>query len=309
MLRKPQIGNSFRSTLRVQFGMHAMKIGFVTDSPSDLPADLAEQYGVEVIPAVLVIEGREYRDNLDLSREEFYRRLPGLRQPPSTAAPSPLDFSTRYGKLLTAGCEHVISLHISEKLTSIPNFARTAARDFPDRVTVIETGSLSLGSGFQVLAAAEAAEDGADLPAVLEVIRSTRERIRVGAALDTMDYLRRSGRVPAAVTAIGGLLSIKPVVELREGVVKPLSAARTTRHATQALFNFLLTLGPLERLAVMHTNAEPRAREFLELLMSSEVRKVIPREIRTVNVTSLIGTHIGPNGLGFAAVKVENSGH
>lgn len=280
-----------------------MKIGFVTDSPSDLPADLAEQYGVEVIPAVLVIEGREYRDNLDLTREDFYRRLPSLRQPPSTAAPSPLDFSTRYQKLLADGCEHVISLHISEKLTSIPNFARTAARDFPGQVTVIETGSLSLGSGFQVLAAAEAADDGADLPAVLEIIRSTRERIRVGAALDTMDYLRRSGRVPAAVTAIGGMLSIKPVVELREGVVKPLSAARTTRHATEALFNFLLTLGPLERLAVMHTNAEPRAREFLELLMSSEVRKVIPREIRTVNVTSLIGTHIGPNGLGFAAVK------
>ncbi len=280
-----------------------MKVGLVSDSPSDLPADLVARYQIEVIPAILVIEGQEYLDGIDLSREEFYRRLPDLRHPPTTAAPSPTDFSVRYQKLLSNGCEHVISIHIAEKLTSIPNFARHAARDFPGKVTVIESGSLTLGSGFQALAAAEASERGLELNAVLEIIRSTRERIRVGAALDTMDYLRRSGRVPAAVTAIGGMLSIKPVVELREGLVKPLSAARTTRHATQALLNFLLTLGPLERLAVLHTNAEGRAKEFLGMLMASEARNLIPREIRTVNVTSLIGTHIGPNGLGFAAVK------
>jgi fatty acid-binding protein DegV len=99
------------------------------------------------------------------------------------------------------------------------------------------------------------------------------------------------------------MLSIKPVVELREGVVKPLSAARTTRNAAQALFNFLYSLAPLERLAVMHTNAEQRANDFLGMLMASDLRNAIPREIRIVNVTPLIGTHIGPNGLGFAAVK------
>jgi DegV family protein with EDD domain len=280
-----------------------MKIGIVTDSPSDIPADLVERYRIEVIPAVLVIDGKEYIDGVDISREEFYRRLPGLRHPPTTAAPSPTDFSIRYQKLFSAGCEHVFSVHIAEKLTSIPNFARNAARDFAEKVTVVESGSLSLGSGFQVLAAAEASEQDLDVNAMLDIIRSTRERIRVGAALDTMDYLRRSGRVPAAITAIGGMLSIKPVVELREGVVRPLSAARTTRHAADALLNFLLSLGPLERLAVLHTSAEHRAQEFLELLMASEARNRIPREIRIVNVTGLIGTHIGPNGLGFAAVK------
>jgi DegV family protein with EDD domain len=280
-----------------------MRIGIVTDSPSDVPADIIERYRIEVIPAILVIEGKEYVDGIDISREEYYHRLPGMRRPPSTAAPSPTDFAIRYQKLLSAGYEHVISIHIAEKLTSIPNFARTAARDFPDKVTVVESGSLSLGSGFQSMAAAEASEMGLDLETILGIIRSTRERIRVGAALDTMDYLRRSGRVPAAITTIGGMLSIKPVVELREGVVRPLSAARTTRNAAQALLNFLLGLGPLERLAIMHTNAEHRAREFLNLLMTSPARNQIPREIRIINVTPLIGTHIGPNGLGFAAVK------
>ncbi len=282
-----------------------MRIGLVTDSPADLPTDLVEQYQIEVIPAILVIEGREYVDGIDLTREQFYTRLPGLRQPPTTAAPSPADFAARYQKLFAAGCDHILSIHTAEKLTSLPNFARHAARDFMGRITVIESGTLSLGTGFQVLAAAEAIDQGLGLEITLAQIQATRRRIRVGAALDTMEYLRRSGRVPAAITAIGGLLSIKPVVELREGAVRPLSAARTTRHATEALFEFLSNLGPLQRLAVLHTNAEQRAHEFLNLLMNSPVRRSIPNEIRILNVTSLIGTHIGPNGLGFAAVKKE----
>lgn len=280
-----------------------MKIGLVTDSPADLPPDIAQRYGIEVIPAILVIEGREYVDGIDISREEFYTRLPGLKHPPTTAAPSPLDFASRYHKLLSNGCQHVISIHTAEKLTSLPNFARNAARDFEGHVTVLESGSLTLGTGFQVLAAAEALERGLGLEPALEAVRTTRERIRVGAALDTMDYLRRSGRVPAAVTAIGGLLSIKPVVELREGAVKPISAARTTQQATQALRQFLSGLGALEKLAILHTNAEPRAHDFLRSLLESPIRLNLPREIRVINVTSLIGTHIGPNGLGFAAVK------
>ncbi len=282
-----------------------MKIGLVTDSPADLPLDLAENYGIEVIPAILIIEGQEYIDGVDITREQFYARLPAMRRHPTTAAPSPLDFAARYQKLLANGCEHIISIHTAEKLTSLPNFARNAARDFNGRVTVLESGSLTMGTGFQVLAAAEAIEQGLGLKSVLEKIHSTRQRVRVAAALDTMDYLRRSGRVPAAITTIGGLLSIKPVVELREGAVKPLTAARTTRQATSALLEFLLNLGPLERLAILHTNAEARAREFLDLLLQSKNRRNIPPEIRLLNVTSLIGAHLGPNGLGFAAVKKE----
>lgn len=282
-----------------------MKIGLVTDSPADLPLDLVEHYGIEVIPAILIIEGREYVDGVDITREQFYTRLPAMRRHPTTAAPSPVDFASRYRKLLADGCDHIISIHTAEKLTSLPNFARNAAQDFDGHVTVLESGSLTLGTGFQVLAAAEAVEQGLGLEGVLEQVRSSRQRVRVAAALDTMDYLRRSGRVPAAITAIGGLLSIKPVVELREGAVKPISAARTTRQAAAALQDFLASLGPLERLAILHTNAEARAREFLDLLMKDKSRRNIPAEIRLLNVTSLIGAHIGPNGLGFAAVKKE----
>ena len=281
-----------------------MKLGLLTDSASDLPAAIAARYGIEVVSSILVIDGQPYTDGKDITREEFYTRLPTFKRAPTTAAPSIGDFQTRYRKLFEAGCEQIISLHTAEKLTSIASVARQAAADFRGKIIVLESGSLSLGFGFQVLAAAEAIADGADLDEALAVIRSTRERMRVYAALDTIEYVRRSGRVPAAVAALGGLLHIKPVVELAEGEVKPLGAPRTTGHAAEKLYALLTELGPLERLAILHTNARGRAKEFLELLMA-EHRKSLPRDILVVNVTSVIGTHVGPNGLGVAAVKAK----
>lgn len=276
-----------------------MKIGIVSDSTCDLPHYFIEQHELQVIPSILVVDGKEYADGIGLSREDFYHRLPSLQTQPTTAAPSIGDFSSRYDSLLTRGVDHILSIHAASKLTSIVNIARQAAKEFDDKITVIDSTSLSLGLGFQVLAAAEAAELG--LPAALEAIESTRRRLHVYAALDTMQNLRRSGRVPAAVTILGGLLNIKPMIELVNGEVKPLTTVRTTKQANEKMLSSLLQFGPLERLAVLHTGAETRAREFLSALMQKASQSV-PRDILMVNVTTVIGTHVGPNGLGFAAV-------
>jgi DegV family protein with EDD domain len=136
----------------------------------------------------------------------------------------------------------------------------------------------------------------------LDAIASTHKRLQVTAALDTMEYLRRSGRIPATVAALGGMLSIKPIVELIDGVVKPVGAVRTTSQADERMLNFLLNEGGLQRLCIMHTNAEHRARKLLNEMMS-RVPFSVPREILFVNATAVIGTHLGPNGLGFAAVR------
>jgi DegV family protein with EDD domain len=276
-----------------------MKIGIVTDSTCDLPAYFIEQHELEVIPSILVLDGREYADGVGLSREDFYHRLPSLQSQPTTAAPSIGEFSSRYDSLLGRSYDHILSIHAAGKLTSILSTARQAAKDFGDRITPIDSTSLSLGLGFQVLAAAEAAELG--LQAALDAIESTRRRLHVYAALDTMDNLRRSGRVPTAVTVLGGLLNIKPMIELTNSEVKPIGAVRTTKQANEKMLSTLLQFGPLERLAVLHTGAEPRAREFLNALMQKASQSV-PRDILMVNVTTVIGTHVGPNGLGFASV-------
>ena len=221
---------------------------------------------------------------------------------PSTAAPSIGEFAAMFGKMLANGKEHIISIHAAGELTTIVNSARLAARDFPDKVTVLDSGSLSLGLGFQVLAAAEAAAKGLALDEVLYAIHSARERIVVRASLDTMEYLKRSGRVPGAVATLGGMLSIKPIVALYDGLVKPLGAARTTTQGNQRILDMLLECGPLEKLVILHTNAEERAKWLLDALMQTAPHNA-PREILTLMVTTVIGTHVGPRGLGFAALK------
>jgi len=277
-----------------------MKLGIVTDSTSDLPQFLIEEHGIEVIPTILILEGKEYADGIGISREEFYRRLPALRTPPTTAAPSIGEFSARYQKLLDSGCEHIVSIHAASQLTTIINSARQAAQDFPNKVTCVDSGSLSMGLGFQALAAAEMAES--DLRFALEAIESTRRRLQVNAALDTMEYLRRSGRVPGAVAMLGGLLSIKPMIELKDGEVKAIGAVRTSHQADERMFNNLLAGGEYERLAILHTNAEARAKKLLSGMMQRASQSV-PRDILIINVTAVIGTHLGPNGLGWAAIR------
>ncbi|HET9587403.1 MAG TPA: DegV family protein [Anaerolineales bacterium] len=279
-----------------------MRLGIVTDSTSDIPPYFIAQYELEVVPSILIIEGKEYADGIGISREGFYRKLPSLpaSRQPTTAAPSIGDFAARYDSLLTRGCDHLLSIHAAGALTSILDVARQASNDFPGRVTCVDSASLSLGLGFQVLAAAEAAEEG--LEAALAAIESTRKRLHVSAALDTMENLRRSGRVPGAVAMLGSLLNIKPLIELTNGEVKAIGAVRTTRQANERMLNFLLEGGDLERLAILHTGAEPRAKQFLDALMLKASQSV-PRDILMVNVTPVIGTHVGPNGLGFAAVR------
>jgi DegV family protein with EDD domain len=277
-----------------------MKLGIVTDSTSDLPPHLIEQHRLEVVPSLLILDGREYADGEGISRSDFYKRLPSLQTPPTTAAPSIGDFAARYDSLFARGCDHILSIHAAAALTTIINSARQAAQEFPGKITLLDSASLSLGLGFQVLAAAEAAEEGLD--AALAAIQSTRERLKVYAALDTLENLKRSGRVPGVLAALGGLLSIKPLIELTEGQVKPAGAVRTTTQANQRLLNLLLQSGELERLAILHTGAEPRAKDFLNTLMQTASQSV-PRDILLVNVTPVIGTHVGANGLGFAAVR------
>ena len=277
-----------------------MKIGIVTDSTSDLPQYLIEEHELEVIPSILVLDGKEYADGIGLSREDFYKRLPLMQTQPTTASPSIGEFTTRYDALFARGCDHILSIHAAGALTSILNITRQAANEFPGKITTVDSTSLSLGLGFQVLAAAEAAELGQQ--AALDAVDSARKRVRVHAALDTLDNLRRSGRVPGIVTRLGSLLNIMPVIELINSEVKPIAAVRTTKQADERMLNLLLAIGPLERLAIMHTGAEARAREFLNAMMQTASQSV-PRDILMVSVTPVIGTHVGPNGLGFAAVR------
>ena len=277
-----------------------MKIGFVTDSTSDIPDALAEQYGIEIVPALVNISGKSYVDGLDITREEFYIRLPGLRPLPTTSAPSVGSFQERYEKLLESGVNYVISLHPPIELSGIFNAARLAAQAFGQRIKVMDSGQVSLGLGYQVILAAEAAARGAIQDEVVALVESVRRRVRLTALLDTIEYVRHSGRVSWAAAMIGGALRIHPMIELRYGIVHRLGQARSRLQGIGRLIETLNSWGTLERLAVLHTNAESAARQLME-----DVKSKVPVPPLLVNVTTAIGTHVGPNGLGFAVVPVS----
>jgi DegV family protein with EDD domain len=277
-----------------------MKIGFVTDSTSDIPVHLAEQYGIEIIPALVNINGKSYADGLEISREEFYTRLPGLRPLPTTSSPSVGSFQKGYEKLLKAGADSIVSIHPPNELSGIFNAARLAAKEFGQRVKVLDSGQLSLGLGYQVIMAAEAAARGAMQDEVLTLVESVRKRMRLTALLDTIEYVHRSGRVSWAVAMIGGVFQLKPLIELRYGIVHRLGQVRTRLQGIERLVEMLNSWGQLERLAILHTNAESAARQLME-----DVKSKVEVPPLLVNVTTAIGTHVGPNGLGFVAVPVS----
>ena len=277
-----------------------MKIGFVTDSTSDIPGDLAHRYGIQVIPALVNIIGKSYTDGIEISREEFYTRLPQLNPPPMTSSPSVGAFQLCYEKLFRAGVDYVVSIHPPNDLSGIFNAARLAGQEFGQRVKVLDSGQLSLGLGFQVILAAEAAARGAILEEVLAGVESVRKRVRLAALLDSIEYIHRSGRVSWAVAMIGGMLRLQPLIELRYGLVHRLGQARTRLQGIERLVETLNSWGPLERLAVLHTNAESAALQLLE-----DVKAKVKVPPLLINVTTAIGTHVGPNGLGFVAVPIS----
>jgi DegV family protein with EDD domain len=274
-----------------------MQTAIVTDSTSDVSPQQADQHDIHVIPTILIIDGKEYLDGEGISREDYYRLLPDLNPPPTTSAPSAGTFAEAYEAKLSRGYDHVVSIHVASTLSGVVNAAKVGAQDFDGRVTIIDSGSLSFGLGFQVIAGAQAAAAGGSQAQVLAAIEDTQRRVRVVAMLDTLTQLKRSGRVSWARAGLGDFLKIKLFVEVKEGKVLRLGQARTRVKGIARLWQRLSALGPLERLALLHTNAEQDIQAFGESL-SLDVDH--PPFIR--NVTTIVGTHVGVNGLGFAAV-------
>ncbi|HEC22067.1 MAG TPA: DegV family protein [Chloroflexi bacterium] len=277
-------------------------IGIVTDSTCDLPREIAEEAGIAVIPAHINIGRQSLRDGIDISREEFYERLPTMPEPPTTSAPGPGAFVEVYERLL-GRASHIISIHVASQLSSIYNAACLAAREIaPERIHVVDSGQTTMGLGWAVLAAVEALRESASLEGVLHSVQDTLRRVRVYAVLNTVEYLARSGRVSMVQLGLSNLLNIKPLIELREGVVSSLSRIRTWSRAVNALAGQVRSIAPIERLAVMHTNYLEGAEKFV-----TRIKDILPHphESLLVNATTVIGAHVGPHGLGVAAVIKE----
>jgi DegV family protein with EDD domain len=276
-----------------------VSIKIVTDSTCDLPADVIAQYGISVVPLFINIGNQGYLDGVDISREQFYKNLPTYPVPPMTAAPSPLKYHSVYDSLADEGATEILSIHISTSLSAVLDTARIAAQETKSiPVTVFDSRQLSLGTGFLVETAAKLVAAGCSMGEIIAVLNNQIKRSHVFAAVDTLEFLRRSGRMNGVVAAMGTLLQLKAIVTMYDG--KPgAERVRTRERATQRLLEMLRDVGEIERIAIVHTHALERVTELRE-----RAAHLLPEgNIMAMDITPVIGAHIGPGAVGFAIVS------
>jgi len=273
-----------------------MGVRIVTDSIADLPLALAEAKRIGVVPLYLTLGGRPYRDGIDLSREQFYSWLPTLRTPPTTATPGPATFRELYERMAQEGARQVVSIHVPSSLSSVANVARLAAEETRSvQVTVLDAGTVSLGLGLVVLAAAEAAEAGASVREVAALVAAQAERVHLLAAVETVEYLRRSGRVSPLLAGLAGVLQVKPVIKLHRGILTA-ERVRTYSRAVERIVAMVGEHYPWEKLAVVHAGVPQRA----EALRQEVLARYPGAGVDMVGeFTPVIGAHTGPGILGL----------
>jgi DegV family protein with EDD domain len=273
-----------------------MGVRVVTDSACDLPPNLIEVYGIEVVPLTIRFGTEELVDREELEPAEFWTRLTASDALPETSAPSAGAFEARFRDLIHRGATGIISINLSSRLSATMQAAQVAANAVRDDcpTVVIDSRTVSMGLGSLCLTAARRAADGGKLEEIVEDVISRRDRTRLFGALDTLEFLKRGGRIGNARALLGSMLSIKPIVEVRDGVVEESGKVRTRSKALAALADRVKEQ-PVETCAVLHGQA-PDVDELLDLLDPAFPRD----EIVTGLVGPVIGTHAGPGVIGVA---------
>jgi DegV family protein with EDD domain len=275
------------------------KIKFVTDSVADIPVDLVTKWDIAVVPAFVNFGGKSYADDgVELKREDYYNQLVEMSEAPTTSAMSP-EVARKIIESAFEGADHLIIITTPDRLSGIHNAMRLGAADLPeDKVTLVDSGTLSMGIAWQVLIGADIALKTGDVQKTVSAIKGVQSHTRVHAALATIEYLRRSGRVGWAAASIGSLLNIKPVVEVINGEAKAIARVRTFGRALDKLAELAKNYTPIDKLAIMHVN-NPQAAEELKNLLG----EIVPPDVFTGIIGPTLGTHIGPGTVGFASVS------
>ncbi|MDH5695600.1 MAG: DegV family protein [Dehalococcoidia bacterium] len=275
-----------------------MTVKIVTDSVADLPSQVAQELGITVIPINIRFGDEVYRDGVDLTVEQFYDKLQSSKTFPVTSVPSPATFAEAYDKLAEE-TDEILAIMVSSKLSGTHEVALQSIGLMKRkcRVEVIDSLSAVMSQGFIVIKAAKAANSGASLDEVIEVTRKNIPRVAFLAAFDTLEYLRRGGRIGRAQAFLGSMLKINPIVTLKDGVVEPAGRTRSRAKAIDYLCDFAMSYSRIEEMAVEDTACPDEAEVLVERLSSKFPKERIYRS----KMTPAIGTHTGP-GLLLVAI-------
>jgi DegV family protein with EDD domain len=272
-----------------------MSIQIVTDTTSDIPAAVLETLPITVIPLYIALNGKSYRDNIDLTRKEFYEALPTASPHPTTAAPSPAQYEQVYDQLADQGATTIFSIHISKSLSAVYQSAESAAAQYA-RIPVIpiDSGNLTMAEGFVVIKAAQAAAEGKSVEEVQQVIDEVIPCAHAFAKLDTIDYLLKGGRMSAIQYNVVSLLGIKPILKMNNHTSR-MEIARTKSKAFEKVLHVAMEKYPrAELFGITHANASQQVNILLQKL--SEAYPDLPEPLVS-GVTPSLGAHVGPGAV------------
>jgi len=266
-------------------------VAIVTDSVADLPPQVAEEFGIIVVPLVVRFGTDLYRDSLDLSPDQFYEKLRTTKVLPATSVPPPAAFADAYDKLAEQTNEIVV-ISVTSKLSATYQVALQAVGLMKKqcRVEVMDSQWAVMAQGFITIAAAKAAQSGASLDEVLDVARHTMHRVDMLAAFDTLEYLERGGRIGKAQAFLGSLLKVNPIIGIKDGEVHPLARERSRAKAIDYLYNHVANFGKVEGLAVEYATDLDEAKRLVQRFHSKYPQ--VP--IYLSRTSPVIGTHTGP---------------
>ena len=282
-----------------------MTVRIVTDSSCDLPEELVSELGIDVVPLTISFGSEELVDRRDLTPTQFWARCASSAELPSTAAPAPGAFEEVFRQAAAGGAEGVMCVNLSSKLSATGESASAAARAVADAipVKVVDSLSVTLGLGMIVVESARRAAAGAPLDEIVALAEDMVRRTKVYGALDTLEYLKRGGRIGAAQALLGSILSIKPVIEVVDGKVEPGPKQRTRSRSLQWLADQVGAHAGLENLALLHGDA-PDVDALLDLLS-----RHYPRERIVVGqLGAVVGAHTGPRTIGVAFQTAPGAG-
>ncbi len=276
--------------------MNTEKIAVVTDSCADIPSSLADNLNITVVPLQVIFGEKTYQDGIDIVPEQFYEMLSNAKNLPTTAQPSPRDFSKVYSHLLDS-FDKVLSIHLSEKLSGTFQSAYIAAKEFTDRVITWDSASISVGVGVQVHAAVEALNQGKPLQEICAMLKKIKETSTTMFTLDTLEYLEKGGRIGKAASLLGSVLNIKPIIKVEDGYYHAYGKARSQKKALKTIVNHFAEVAQKQkvtRLAIGHGMAYEAA-EFLKKELEQALGILA---IMTSQVGPVIGVHTGPGAVG-----------
>jgi DegV family protein with EDD domain len=283
-----------------------LPIALITDSTCDIPQTMIDQYGITVIPEFVVWGDQILRDRVDLTPEAFYERLEHDPIWPTTTLPSPSDFEKAYQEAISGGAQEIVMMTVSSAMSGTFQLAEQVGRQMNVPVHVVDSRGPTFSLGWQVLAAARIREMGGNAVKMIAAADKVREKLVQIVCLDTLEYLHRGGRIGSATRFIGGLLDIKPLVQInhKTGLVESCGQARTRKKSIETLLSrFFDQLAPAKpkRVAVLHGNALPEA-----LALADRIKREFKPVELLVNITGpVLGIHTGPRALALCGYTEE----